>query len=487
MAMPMSKKEQLGEQARRRFAAGDFHAAARLYAELARAEPGNPSILFQLGKAESLSGDASGAIRHLAQALKAKPDDPAILAQLAICQRQAGRLDDALKTSERAVKASPTHEFAHWSRADLLRLMGRYDEAYALLKPLAKPGADSTLLTIYAMLARRVEGVDRAIELLQEVASRDDLPPTALAQSLFQLGEMLDRAGRYDEAFAVFERANAIRRRPYDADALERQIDEMIETWTPEFLAGLPRSTITDDRPVFIVGMMRSGSTLCEQIVSSHPAVFPGGELKFMREPYENLLAPHGGSIARAVEAGAITEKSLTRAGRGYLQKIRKLAGKDAKRVTDKMPYNWRNLGLISLMLPGARVIHTVRDPLDTCLSCYFHDFTGVHPYAYDPASLGAFHKHTARLIEHWKTVLDIPVFTLVYEDLIDDQERVTRALIEFLDLEWDDACLRFHENRRAAITHSNEQVREKLFSSSRGRHANYEKHIAPLREALGV
>lgn len=475
-----------------RFAAGDFHAAARLYHELARLEPSNASVLFRLGKSESLSGDHAGGIRHLTQALKLKADDPAILAQLAICLRQAGRTGDALKASERAVRAGPDHAFANWSHADLLRLLGRYDEAHALLKPLAEgagPGSkpDATLVTIYAMLAKRFEGVDRSIELLQDVARRDDLPPTSRAQSLFQLGQMLDKAGRYDEAWAAFEEANGIRRRPYDAERLAARIDEEIEGWSAERLAGLPRSTVDDERPVFIVGMMRSGSTLCEQIVSSHPAVFPGGELKFMREPHDNLLAPHGERIGRAVEAGAINEKSLTRAARGYLQKIRKIADSDALRVTDKMPYNWRNVGLISLLFPKARIIHTVRDPLDTCLSCYFHDFTGHHGYAYDLASLGAFHRHTGRLIEHWKRVVDIPVYTLVYEDLVADQERVTRELIDFLGLEWDDACLRFHENRRAAITHSNEQVREKLFTSSRGRHANYEKRLGPLSEALGL
>ncbi|MBZ0170987.1 MAG: sulfotransferase, partial [Phycisphaerales bacterium] len=271
----------------------------------------------------------------------------------------------------------------------------------------------------------------------------------------------------------------------YDTARLGRLIDKEIAAWSPERLAVFARSSITDDRPVFVVGMPRSGSTLCEQILSSHPAVFPGGELEFMREPYENLLVPHGESIATAHEAGAITDKSLTRAARGYLQKIRKISDKNAVRVTDKMPYNWRNLGLISLMFPNARVIHTVRNPLDTCLSCYFHDFIGVHPFAYDLAHLGAYHRHTGRVIEHWKAVLDIPIHTLVYEDLLADQERVTRELVEFMDLEWDDACLRFHENRRAAITHSNEQVREKLFTSSRGRHENYEGHIRILRTAL--
>ena len=136
-------------------------------------------------------------------------------------------------------------------------------------------------------------------------------------------------------------------------------------------------------------------------------------------------------------------------------------------------------------MFPNARVVHTVRDPLDTCLSCYFHEFHGSHEYAQDLRALGVYARETRRMMGHWKAALGIPIHDLVYEDLLDGQERVTRELIGFVGLEWDDACLRFHENRRAAVTHSNEQVRETLFTTSRARHMNYDTHIGALRSAL--
>jgi len=485
MAVPQAKKQKMFADAQALFSRGRYRESAALYADIAKFEPRNAGVLFSLGSSQMLAGNPQSGIRNISKALTIRPDDPEYLAQLSICQRQLGKLEDAERASEKAVAAGPGNVFASWSRADLLRILGRYQEANDLLEPLAEPGADPTLLIVYAGVARRFGGTDRAVELLREVASRDGLPPNTRAQALFQLGDILDKAKRYDEAFAVFDEANAIRRRPYPAAKLAEQIDAMIGAWSPERLAAMPRSTIDDERPVFIVGMMRSGSTLCEQILSSHPEVYPGGELDFMRDAHENLLGPHGGDITKAAEAGTINPGSLTRAGRSYLQKIKKLGGKDASRLTDKMPYNWRHLGLISLMFPKARVIHTVRDPLDTCISCYFHEFTGSHEYAQDLAALGTYAKQTRRMIEHWRSSLAIPVHDFVYEDLLADQERVTRDLVAFVGLDWDEACIRFHENRRAAVTHSNEQVREKVFTTSRGRHENYAAHIGPLRDAL--
>lgn len=486
MPPPLAKKQKLLSDARARFAHGRYRESASLYAELLKLEPRNPGVIFNLGSALTLAGDPASGVRHLARAAAMRPGNAECLAQLSIAQRQLGKMDDADRASAEAVDADTSSAFANWARADFLRLAGRYQEAFDLLDPLATPDADATLLIVYAGVARRFGKAEDAAELLRRVAAREGVPPGTRSETLFALGDLLDKLGRYDEAFAAFDEANALRRRPYPADELPSTIDAMIDAWSPDRLAALPRSTITDERPVFVVGMMRSGSTLCEQILSSHTSVFPGGELDFMRDAHENLLGRHGGDLAAASEAGAVTEKSLTRAGKAYLQKTQKLAGRDAARITDKMPYNWRHLGLISLVFPNARVIHTVRDPLDTCLSCYFHAFHGSHEYAQDLGDLGVYARETRRMMEHWKAVLPIPVHDLVYEDLLDDQERVTRELVGFVGLDWDDACLRFHENRRAAVTHSNEQVRETLFTSSRGRHRHYEAHLAPLRDALG-
>ncbi len=478
-------RQALQDRAGAAFAAGAFAKAAELYRQLLKFEPRNAGVHLNLGKSLLGAGDAAGAKKHFREALKTRPDDPSALAQLATCYREEGKLEEAIKSVDRALRASPDHTAALWSKADLLRLRGEYAEATELLRPHAeKPGADPTLVTIFAMLARRTDGVERSIELLRGVTRRPGLAPTVRAQALFQLGEMLDRAGGYDEAWAAFAEANEIRRRPWDAERFARGVDELIDAWSRGAVESLPVSTLDTEVPVFVVGMLRSGTTLTEQIVSSHPAVVAGGELLHMREAVEAVLGP-GLTLGPALAEGRVTESSLTRAGRAYLRKLQKL-GPKAARVTDKMPYNFQFLGVIARMLPRARVIHCRRSPLDTCLSCYFHDFTGSHEYSSDLTRLGVYARQYRRLMEHWGRVLDIPIFTLDYEQLIADQERVSRELIEFLGLGWDEACLRFHESGRAAVTWSSEQVREPMFTSSAGRHSNYEKHIGPLREALG-
>ena len=201
MASPATKKAIL-DQANNAYGAGNFRAAAELYRKLLKLEPKNPGVHLNLGKSLSLSGDARGAKTHLLEVLKARPSDPTALAQLSTVYRQLGRMDDALRTSEKAVRANPGHAMTLWSRADLLRLNGRFEEACELLRPEAeKPGADPTLVTMFAMLCRRFDGVDRAAQVLRALLDRSDITTTARAQAGFQYGQMLDRAGRYDDAF----------------------------------------------------------------------------------------------------------------------------------------------------------------------------------------------------------------------------------------------------------------------------------------------
>ncbi len=485
MASPATKQALL-DQANGAYNAGNFRAAVELYRQLLRLEPKNPGVHLNLGKCLSLTGDARGARKHLLEVLNQRPSDPTALAQLATVYRQEGRLDDAVRAADKAVRVAPDNSFALWTRADLHRLQGEFGPACELLRPHADaPNADPTLVTMFAMLVRRFDGVDRSIELLSALLARPDLPPAIQAQAGFQLGQMLDRAGRYDEAFDAFARANGLRPASWDADRVRTAVDEQVATITPELYAQIPESTLKAELPVFVLGMMRSGTTLCEQVLSSHPGVVAGGELHHMREPMVSLLGEGGYDIAGAFADGRLTTQSLTWAGRGYVQKLQKL-GPKAQRVTDKMPYNFQFLGLIRKMLPGARVVHCVRSPLDTCLSCFFHDFTGSHDYAYDLRNLGEYSVQYRRLMDHWTKTLGIEVFEMSYERFVSDQETLTRELVDFMGLEWDDACLRFHESGRAATTWSSEQVREPLYTRSAGRHANYEKHLGPLREALG-
>jgi hypothetical protein len=221
-----------------------------------------------------------------------------------------------------------------------------------------------------------------------------------------------------------------------------------------------------------------------EQILASHPRVHGAGELSDV----ERLYTPPA-SAPSAVEYPESMNQLDAAAARGmadkYLDRLRQLGG-DALRVVDKMPFNFLRLGFIAALFPRARIIHCRRDPVDVCMSCYFQDFSSGHPFALDLANLGLYYREYVRLMDHWKKVLPVPIFDLRYEELTAEQERVSRELLAYCGLEWDERCLRFHETPRMVRTASNLQVRQSLYRSSVGRWKRYEPYIQPLLAALG-
>jgi hypothetical protein len=241
------------------------------------------------------------------------------------------------------------------------------------------------------------------------------------------------------------------------------------------------------DLPVFIVGMPRSGTTLIEQIVASHPDVTGAGELSALR----HVVDAHGmfpeWLAALSDGPGEAAARVLEQLGRDYLARTVPLA-RGGARLVDKMPGNFALAGLIALMLPGARIIHTRRDAVDTCLSCYTKLFGGDQPFTYDQAELGRFYRAYERLMAHWRALLPPERFIEVdYEAVVDNVEYEARRLIEFLGLPWSDACLNFHQDRRVVRTASANQVRRPIYGTSRGRWRAYAAYLGPLLGALGA
>jgi hypothetical protein len=230
--------------------------------------------------------------------------------------------------------------------------------------------------------------------------------------------------------------------------------------------------------------MPRSGSTLVEQIVASHPNVFGAGELPHFHRTAVELPAIQNTTTSYPECAALMNDSTVARLADEYLTHLDALSP-HADRVTDKMPENFQHLGLISLLFPHARVIHCQRDPLDTCLSCYFLDFTGWLPFTYDLTKLGQYYQQYLRLMAHWRTALPTPVLEVRYEDLVADKEAVSRRMIAFCGLDWDDACLAFHETDRPILTASHWQARQSIYKSSVGRWRRYEQHLGSLKQAL--
>jgi hypothetical protein len=322
---------------------------------------------------------------------------------------------------------------------------------------------------------------DTELAAMLDLANSDELAARQRIGLRFALGEAADQRGEHETAFAHFDAGNELRKhelermgQSFDADAHDQFMDEIADLFSGDFVDGHGGAGLDSSVPVFIVGMPRSGTTLVEQIIASHHAVFGAGEANTMSDLIDNYPADAAG-----LEAGDLA----TMAGTAFERFAD--AGAGSLRVADKTPFNFLYLGLIQMLLPGARVIHCLRDSLDTGLSCFFQNFVDVHPWSMDLSHISRYMRGHDRLMNHWRKILSLPVLEVRYESLLDDQEAVSRQMIEFLGLDWDDSCLRFHETRRPVLTASNWQVRKPLYTTSKGRAAAYEGHLGPLVEGL--
>lgn len=339
------------------------------------------------------------------------------------------------------------------------------------------------------LFARVAEDLGREGEALGSVlgvlGSHGTQPPRTTASLHLAAAHLLDRLGRYDEAFHHARRANAPWANAYSRAETEQMVDGLIAEFTPATLAGIKRATNRDATPVFIIGMPRSGSTLVEQVLASHPQVFGGGELQWVHRLWQRLFSQLG--LFHVTVREALTrmapEDADAVAGE-YLRPLRALQP-CAARIVDKNLSNFIHLVLIWALFPGARVILCRRDPLDTCVSCYMTDFQELLPFKCSLAALGHYHRQFDRLMSHWKRVLDLPILEIQYEAMVSDLAGHASRLIHFLDLTWDERCVQFHRNPRRVMTASHAQVRRPLYTSSIQRWRRYERWLGPLHEAL--
>jgi tetratricopeptide (TPR) repeat protein len=458
------------------------------------------------------------ALRALDMLAAFAPQHPAGLIARAKTLRQMEHLDEALVLARQAVALLPHSAEAHNTLASLLQALGQTEEALAEFEQAAQlPGvvAEEALVGRASLLmeAGRKDDAraafDRALKAFPDsvrvLAGRADGwtvkpgdPDIARLEAFLAEGTRRTLSDRISAHFALgkayldtqdsarafqhLDAGNRLKRATfaYDAAAASTWMADIARTFTPELSARLRGSGAPSAAPVFVVGMPRSGTTLIEQIASSHPQVAGAGELSAMR-----LVVERAGRFPDSVPA--MTAEDCTRLGQAYLARTAGLAQGRA-RLVDKMPGNFVYAGLIPLMLPGARIIHARRNPIDTCLSCYTKLFGGEQPFVYDQAELGQFYRDYERLMAHWRAVLPPECFIEVdYEAVVDDLEGEARRLVDFLGLPWDAACLKFHDNQRVVRTASVNQVRQPIYTSSKGRWQAHAQHLGPLLTALGI
>lgn len=463
---------------------GNHAAAATIFRQILKQTPHDIRANYELAIAERGLGKLEEAKARLEKLNKAGPQ-PAFHHELCMVHRKAGRFEEALKAIDRAIRMAPGEARLHAAKAETLSTMGQAAEAYESIRGFVEAGKlDLTIAKIFARIAPKIGKREEALVALRAAIDSGRPAEGEAGPAWFLLGELLDGVKDYDGAFEAYRRGNELRRIAFDPEAHSRKVDAMLSAWTRPAVAALPRASIKSDRPAFILGMPRSGTSLVEQILASHPKVAGAGELNDISRIVHRWSGTMAGNVPLLHDLSPVTKPAVDKAARDYLETLRQVSP-IAARVTDKMPPNFQHIGLISLMFPKAPIFHCMRDPIDTCVSCYFQNFSGNNPFAYDLAHLGRFYRDYLRIMAHWKEVLDTPIHDVVYEDMVAGQEAGSRRLVELIGLPWDDACLRFHESDRIVLTSSNDQVRRPMYTTSVARWKRYEKHLGPLLEAL--
>lgn len=429
------------------------NAAIEAYERVTQLEPNKPNGYAAVGTAAAMAGRHAQSMEWFEKAIAKDSAHPGALAGLGHVLKTVGRQEDAVDRYRACVRHNPGHGESWWSLANLKTFRFNDDELASMLQQYENE------------------------PFVDEVKANFE----------FALGKAFEDRKDYDKAFEYYSAGNANRRQreTYDPVQTVDAHDQFIESFSAEFLASRVGAGDSSDAPILIVGLPRSGSTLIEQILASHPDVEGTHEL------------PDLGRVARSVGAHRDDRKSypsvikdlsneeFEKLGRDYLQRTLKHRAQGLPHFTDKLPNNFVHVGFLHLVLPNAKVIDARRHPLDSCLGSFKQLFARGQPFTYDQFELGEFYIEYARLMDHWHDVLPGKVLDVQYEDVVDDLETQVRRILEHCGLPWDDACLRFYETDRAVKTASSEQVRKPIYSSSKHLWRKYESHLGPMIDVL--
>ncbi len=398
------------------------------------------------------------------------------------------RPDDALAVLARAQRIAPEVAEVYLNRGIGLQVRGDFAAAREALERAIALKPDLEEAHQLLSLNERHTGDCCETERLERLLRDDRLEKDQQISLKYALAKRYDDLGRFDDAFRHLADANRLCDAELGASSSAHidHVDRLISVFTADLLRQQTLIDQPSEIPIFIVGMPRSGTTLVEQILASHPLVFGAGEVGYMQDIARNLTAEAAPPARYPDCVPLLSAEQLHNASASYLERLTQRAGA-ALRVTDKLPGNYLRLGLIALLFPRARIIHCRRDPLDTGLSCFFQNFGRNQPLFADLRKLGTVYRQYERLMAHWWKVLHIRTLDVRYEDLVANQVRESGRLIEFCGLPWDDRCLAFHRTQRAVNTASFWQVRQPIYTSSIGRWRHYERYLTPLKEALGL
>lgn len=451
--------------------------------EALRIEPDNARVYSKLCEVYDLMQNQVLAHQAIDKAIELNPHMFHLIIQKAMLYYIVTDMDNAIKTIDKAIAMAPKRQQAKVHKIDMLVSSGRNEEALELIEKVLEsaqePGNQFVGPYISLVALKQIKSKDdpRYAEMLALEEGVKKSPKNVYTSYYYSLAELHDYLGEYDQAFEYLKIASGARQKvvPFFGDDEKEVHDSLITQYTRDIIDRSRKHGHDSDVPVFILGMPRSGTTLTEQIIASHPDVYGAGELPFIVQTYREVFPDDVVSSAGYKDYGDRYLEAL---------RTRQWDGK-TKRVTDKMPANYLYMGFIASVFPNAKIIHCKRNPIDTCLSCYFQNFMRGQRWSYDLENMAGQYIRYHNLMEHWRKIMPDLFLEIQYEETVGDLEAQARKLIDYVGLEWDDACLEPHKQKRAVITASKAQVTQPVYKTSVEKWRRYEEHLQPLIKKL--
>ena len=459
--------------------------------DLVNLNPGESQNYVELVKSLLARGGVDVGMEYARKAIELNPDNPDAYACMSLVQSRTGDWHEALKNMDRAIELAPNNEDYVGQKAGVLHRLGRNKEAYELALPLVSQRTTfrSNSLEVLSRIAGDYGKEKEIAQILESVLANRGLARGVRSQLSFSTGMLYDKIGNYKKSFRYIKDGNKLRNIKYDRKLDIEKFNQIKQTFTKESMERIKQSTIKTDKPIFIVGMPRSGTSLTEKILASHSQVFGANELTEIRDICQNLRKANK-SISTGYPAGVeeLTQDGINQAAQKYLDFIESLDTGNHARITDKMPQNFAYIGIISRMFPDSPIIHCNRDPMDTCVSCYFQNFAAANSgmsFSFDLNALGHYYRLYQDVMEHWKKVLPGRIYDIHYESLVSNPQPEIERLLDYCELEWEDACMEHDKSTHITTTASYDQVRQPINTKSVDRWKRYGKNLAPLKAAL--
>lgn len=467
---------------------GRLSEAVACYERARVLDPGYAQAHNNLGYAFHVQGKLDAAVACYRRALTLTPDDADAWNNLGYTLHAQGKLDDAVTCYERALALQPDFAEAHNNLGNVLKDLGSFDAAIARYERAISLRPDFADAYFNRADIKTFRAGDADLQALEDLAARIERLPAGKAPYVhFALAKALEDIGEHADAFEHLLQGNALKRREvgYDEGAMREFFRRLAAVFDSALLERYAAAGDPSPTPIFVIGMPRSGTTLLEQILSSHPQIQAAGELTDLDVAARQVFESDSPPVAYPECVATVDPLALRRIGQAYLARLPALA-EGKIRITDKLPGNFNNVGLIRLVLPDARIIHAMRDPADTCVSCFSKLFSHGQEFTYELGELGRYYRYYRELMARWRSILPPGAMLEVrYEDVVEDLEGQARRMLDYCGLSWDERCLGFHRTPRSVGTASALQVRQPLYRDSIQRWRRYESFLAPLLAEL--